>query len=1269
VETAVGSATFVDFNAVVGFVDLSGFTAASERLGRFGPRGTEQLQDLINALFTPIIDVVHRAGGEIGWFAGDAVGVVFDRELTSPERAVDALASAAATVRERAPFVTDDGPIIIDVKVGVAAGAARLSTVGNAPVVWWFGGPAVDGASDAEGYAEPGDVILHSSVAVLVGEDDAPEVGPGFRRVDRRSGHPRTLDQAHAGDLPNPFDRLRSLDLQPPRVARLAEVGEVDFLAEHRPVSSLFVKLPEIRHDPVQLSKMVEIVQRHGGFAHVTEGDKGALAFAQFGAPTALADRHELAVRAAIEIRRLSPTCRIGVTTGRVYAGQIGSPARWDYTVLGDRVNTAARLMASAEAGEILIDTATAAPLSDLATFGAARELTLKGKSEPETALPVIDVRGTRTAVRSGTAAFVGRQHEADELAIRLRSAGLTLVTGSAGTGKSRLLAHVVDQLDTLPPVIAVDPTDRSNPFGLWPQLLAALIGATPTTARATLNEIIDDEARYPLLSPLLTQPIPDSPFTAALSGEDRAALMLEFLAEVLDQAAVDTPVVIEDLHWADAASLDLLARIAGRLKRSVVVASARPTDELSPLVASQSVSQLALAPIDSAAMAELARGTWTEQLGVEPILELVDEIVERAGGSPLFCEQLISFARTNGAAPTATALPADVGIPDNLTDLLLAQLDALPEAAMTAASLGATFGQRFTVDELVGAFGDRYVGTRIVGGLEILRDRGVISGLHQLRFVHSLFGETTYDRLSFALRADLHLDVVEYLEDANAQDLDAIAAVLAHHTEPTGDVDRKRRYFRMAADQATRQWASAAAVRWFDGLIPLLDGNERGQVSLELGRIKSVSGDASEAEQHFIDAIKDVDPEHLAAAELGLARVLMNQGSTGSAFDLIDSTIERANAEERWADLHDAMEVKADLSTLLGDIERAEQVESLHAELVERHGPDHPASAEVSLLVPLLWLRGDLEAATVEYERLYSDAIARDDFVLAAALASDLAGLSHESRRVNEIFAWFNRSSQIVARTGDRRTGVLIRTAEATARFELGDLDGAAQTSAIALIEAQVVDEPRSILLALWAEAQSADSPDGGAAQRGLVLAHMLGDEQLKLGLLLLVAKHWANNSDQRWRRLFRALRTGPVTPLDPELEYLRLLVADPSSEQSDVVAASARVEATVAPGRQAEVLAIRALFSKSDALLRSQAIDACLDACARFPSRVLAERATALGASVDPVILPPVTPTRERLTAKKPGLSDFDRRPELLEWDVSADRILNILVERDDA
>ena len=273
----------VDFDAVVGFVDLSGFTTASERLGRFGPRGTEQLQDLINALFTPIIDAVHHAGGEVGWSAGDAVGVLFDPEVTPPDRAVDALVRAAATVRDRAPFVTDDGPIIIDVKVGVAAGAARWSSVGDDPVVWWFGGPAIDGASDAEGFAEPGDVILQHSIAALVGETEAPEAGPGYHRVERRVA--KGNDDAR---IPNDrFAGLSDSGLQPARVARLADAGEVDFLAEHRPVSSLFLKLPESRHDPEQLTAIVEIVRRHGGYAHVTEGDKGALMFAQFGAPTA----------------------------------------------------------------------------------------------------------------------------------------------------------------------------------------------------------------------------------------------------------------------------------------------------------------------------------------------------------------------------------------------------------------------------------------------------------------------------------------------------------------------------------------------------------------------------------------------------------------------------------------------------------------------------------------------------------------------------------------------------------------------------------------------------------------------------------------------------------------------------------------------------------------------------------------------------------------------------------------------------------------------
>lgn len=1259
--TSEPRATFVDFDAVVGFVDLSGFTAASERLGRFGPRGTEQLQELINSLFTPIIDVVHHAGGEIGWFAGDAVGVVFDREVTPPDQAVDALVRAAATVRDREPFVTDDGPIIIDVKVGAAAGPARWSSVGDEPVVWWFGGPAIDGASDAEGFAQPGDVILHTSVAVLVGEDGAPEAGPGFHLVDRRVGDP---GPAIAGGR---FARLADPKLQPPRVARLAAGGEVDFLAEHRPVSSLFLKLPESRHDPEQLSSIIEIVQRHGGYAHVTEGDKGALVFAQFGAPTALADRHELSVRAAIEIRALSPECRVGVTTGRVYAGRIGSPTRWDYTVLGDRVNTAARLMASANAGEILVDAATAAPLGHVATFGTTRELMLKGKSEPEAALPVAEIRTVRTAAaRSGSASFVGREAEVDQLTTRLGAPGLTLVTGTAGTGKSRLLAHVVDQLAETPPVVTVDPTDRTAPYSVWPQLFAALIGATPSTARSTIDGIVDDAARLPLLSPLLVSPIPDSPFTAALSGDDRSALMLEFIAETLGRAAVGTPVVIEDLHWADDASLNLLGRLAGRLTTSVIVATARPTDEVAPLVANHSVTRLELSPIDAVAMAELARSTWAAQLGSEAAQELVDEIVERAGGSPLFCEQLISYARTHGAAPAATSLPADAGIPDNLTDLLLAQLDALPEAAMTAASLGATFGQRFTGDELVGAFGERFVGTRIVGGLEILRDRGVITGLQQLRFVHSLFGETTYDRLSFALRSDLHLDVVGYLERNNSGDLEAIAGVLAHHSEPTGDDRRKRRYFRMAADQATRQWASASAVRWFEGLIPLLDGAERGDVSLELGKIKSVSGDASEAERHFIDAIKDVSREQLASAELGLARVLMNQGSTSSAFDLIDSTIERAQADDRWDDLHAAMEVKADISTLLGDIERAEQVESMHARTVERFGADHPASAEVIGLVPLLWLRGDLEAASTRTEQLYEDAMARDDLVWAARVATNLAGLAYESRRLQETLAWLDQCRQLTARTGDRRLRAAVDCNESEVRFELGDRVGAHVTGSSAIGEAIALDDPRMILAALSMVAQAMGPGDSEPMiRRGLALAQAVGDESFKLDLALLLAGVWAVQGDHKWALIVAALMEQPLRLPELEMQRLRLLIDEVGCEPAEVADAIEQIDESASPAALAEVLAVRAR-REHDPELRRRAIEACSREFREFPSEHLARQLAALGHSVTRPVLPPVD--TKTATGQIDIIALLDRRPELLDWESVADRVIENLVTRSD-
>jgi tetratricopeptide (TPR) repeat protein len=659
-----------------------------------------------------------------------------------------------------------------------------------------------------------------------------------------------------------------------------------------------------------------------------------------------------------------------------------------------------------------------------------------------------------------------------------------------------------------------------------------------------------------------------------------------------------------------------------------------------------------------------LAHNSWIAQFGSEPVLELVDEIVERAGGSPLFCEQLITFARTNGAAPTATALPADVGIPDNLTDLLLAQLDALPEAAMSAASLGATFGQRFTADELVGAFGGRFAGTRIVGGLEILRDRGVISGLHQLRFVHSLFGETTYDRLSFALRSDLHLDVVEYLERNHRDDLDAIAGVLAHHSAPTSDDERKRRYFRMAADQAQRQWAGPAAVRWFEGLIPLLDSNERGEVSLELGRIKSVSGDAHEAEQHFIDAIKDVHPELLASAELGLARVLMHQGSTGSAFDLIDSTIGRSLTEERWGDLHDALEAKTDISTLLGDIARAEQVEALHTELVDRYGADHPAAADVILLANLLWLRGDLEQATKRTEQIYDDAIARGDLVSAARMATNLAGLAFESRRLPETLDWLDRCRQLTTRTGDRRLRSAVDGNESELRFGLGDFEGAAVASSSAIEAAFALDDPRAILNAMFMIAQAMGPRESEPIiRRGLALAQSVGDESFKLDLALLLAEVWQRNGDQRWRAIVAALLEQPLRRPTLEMQRLRLLVDDRSSDPNEVNDALEQVAESASPADQAEVLAIRARRHGADSDLRSRAVAACVRAYEHFPSAYLARQLAALG---HPVTRPDLPPVAAAATDSTPTdiIAALDQRTELLEWEAVSDLALKNLV-----
>src|SRR4051794_907862 len=297
-------------SGVVMVADVCGFTAMSESVARGGPGAAERVSRTINALFAPIVPRVHERGGEVALFVGDAVVAVL--------RDADAARACAAAVHRAGP---------LELSVGLAAGELVSTVVGDPSVrlehVLFRG--ALARAAAARHRAGPGRTV-------------AGDLGP------RRPAWPAPLRDAPAA----PF-------LHPSVAARL-EAGRELQLAEHRRVTSLFCRFAELREDdpaaPARLQAVVQaalaVLARFGGaLLQVEAVDKGSTLKATFGAPVAHEDDERRAVacaRALLERDELRRAA-IGVATGTVYCGLIGSAARREYTVLGDAVNVAARLM------------------------------------------------------------------------------------------------------------------------------------------------------------------------------------------------------------------------------------------------------------------------------------------------------------------------------------------------------------------------------------------------------------------------------------------------------------------------------------------------------------------------------------------------------------------------------------------------------------------------------------------------------------------------------------------------------------------------------------------------------------------------------------------------------------------------------------------------------------------------------------------------------------------------------------------------------------
>ena len=539
---------------------------------------------------------------------------------------------------------------------------------------------------------------------------------------------------------------------------------------ERKPVTALFADVvgstamaeqmdPEDWTDMMNqaFDRMSKAVFRYEGTIAQLQGD-AMVAF--FGAPIAHEDDPERAVMAALDMIEATDDLavklkrtqgvdfriRAGINTGPVVVGNVGSDLRYEYTALGDAMNTAARMQSAATPGSVLVTESThrlAREAFDAEDLGG---IEVKGKAEPVHAYRILGRKATPGSKRGLASVgldspMVGRDAPLQRLTglleiVRAGRGRVAFVIGEPGIGKSRLLTELkriatADPGDGRPPETWVEghcvSYGRNLPYHLVIDLVRSILGipfsASDEDARATLdrqlgallgaNETeVADSAPY--LAHLLALPLrPAEMERTAIEPDTMQSRYVAALHRLLRGLADRGPLILvcEDLHWADPASIEIarqLMPLSAQLGILFVAALRAETDSAGWGLIGQArdlfgeaLTEIRLEPLDDAD----SRTLVANLLEIESLPGHVrDLIMTRAEGNPFFVEEVVRMLIERGVIVAegdrwvATDDIATIEIPETLHGLLLARIDQLPDPAKRSLRIAAVIGRQFPV-------------------------------------------------------------------------------------------------------------------------------------------------------------------------------------------------------------------------------------------------------------------------------------------------------------------------------------------------------------------------------------------------------------------------------------------------------------------------------------------------------------------------------------------------------------------------------------------
>ena len=992
------------------FADLDGFVALSERLNRIGEGGAAEITQIVNRYFGSMLRVLSDHRGYLIKFGGDALLGLF-LEPGSAARAMQATLLMQSAMAEFACIETTQGEFALRVQIGVRKGrffSAQLGTPGQMECALL--GADVNAAVAAESAAEAGQVLVDRQTrdaidvpcrAVPAPQDDRYLVIEEIEPYVPVAESPfRTLDFPSVPTLYGLRQAVVLLDALTPYLPAgllstiAGDPGNIRLVGERRLVAVLFAGvhgLGEIvdRLGPGHKDRILaaldhyyvgaqDAVRRYGGVINkIDVSDVGDKLLAFFGAPVALQEDVECAVRAAIEMRdamdslnrsladiaglpNLRLSQRIAISYGYVFAGYAGTRWRHEYTVMGDEVNLAARLLSETEPGGITVSSYIRHKVQGVFDFASHREVIVKGKAEP---VPIFTVSGVRAVpesvrgLRGMHSPIVGRKAQWDQWLQafdRLLSGRgqVVSVTGEAGLGKSRLVAEMrLHATQTDEPgacwieghCLSYTESESYRPFiEAIRQMAGMKPGDTKVESWNKLHSAVEalvPPDRVPQVLPYLARfvglPIEGSDEMRYLDAE--ALQRQTFIAIRMFVEAYASSVrtsnavyaefargpfvlVLEDIHWIDQASVSLLTYLLPLVNRVplMLLLLYRPERTGRCWEVHQKVDRefahcatvIALQPLSAFDSRQLLDNLIQIERWPAPVRDL---IVDRAEGNPLYLEEILRaliddevLARDDCGTWRVADGPGPVGVPDTLQGVILARIDRLDPLCREIVDIAAVIGRDFSFDLLACLCPcDR---EQLDYAVVRLQQHDIVHETQRTpellyTFKHAMVREACYGRLADHTRRPYHRQIAAYLEKERSigrTEAERNYALIAHHAFIGHDWSRAFLYHRLVGQRDKARYANREAIEALGKALYSAEHIDAAETTSERGAVHQDLGELLTVTGEYDGAKVHLERARAMAAEQG-DRVAEALSCRGMAY--VDQYRGDLPAALRWAE------------------------------------------------------------------------------------------------------------------------------------------------------------------------------------------------------------------------------------------------------------------------------------------------------------------------------------------------------------------------------